>query len=292
MIRPVLLTFLAFLLVISVPSTSLAKGNVSVGETIPHDLAFKDHTGKERSFSNLTGKKGIVLAFVRSAEWCPHCQKQLINLNKNAKKFSDAGYNVVSVSYDSVEKLGQFAKKHNIKITLLADPASASIRAFGILNEANAKGTFSYGIPHPGVYIVSKDKKVQAKFFKGDYTKRPSVDELMAEIKKLNPPPAPVYETLDNMGSDPIDPENSVIEIPEKITDPIIIPDEEAASEVTKPVVPKVADPAEKLVPTEIPTPAPQSPPDVPAIADPKGVVAPPPATTTPVPEVPAGAVQ
>lgn len=201
----------------------LAKGSVKVGDTIPHELNLKDSSGKLRSFSDLRGKKGLVLVFVRSAEWCPFCQKQLIDMNKNENKFNDAGYSVVSVSYDPVDKLQKFSRKNNTKITLLSDPASDSIRAFGILNKANAKGTFSYGIPHPGVYIVSKDKKVQAKFFKAGYQDRPSVDGLLAEIKKLNPPPAPVYESLDNMGQDPIDPEDSVIEIPEKIIDPIII---------------------------------------------------------------------
>ena len=109
------------------------------------------------------------------------------------------------------------------------------------LNENSAKGTFSYGIPYPGVYIIAKDKKVQAKFFESDYTKRPSVDKLLAEIKKLNPPPVPQELSLDEMGTDPIDPNNATIDIPEKITDPIVVIDEGAAQDaMDTPVMPEV----------------------------------------------------
>lgn len=249
MIRLILTVFSAFLLVGAFSGDALAKGSVKVGDTIPHNLALKDQNGKTRSFSDLTGPKGLVLVFVRSAEWCPYCQKQLIEIDKNRKDFNDAGYNIVSVSYDPVEQLEKFKTKNNPKITLLSDPASESIRAFGILNIANAKGTFSYGIPYPGVYIVSNDKKVQAKFFEEDYKERPSIKELLDEIKKINAPPEPVYESLDNMGSDPIVPGEDVIDIPEKITDPVVLPED---GYLEAPETESSVDPADEVMSTEI----------------------------------------
>lgn len=272
MIRPFL--FLALLLII--PSFAQAKGSVNVGDTIPHNLDLKDHSGKDRNFSNLTGEKGMVLVFVRSAEWCPFCQKQLIELSKNAGKFSDKGYNVVSISYDSIGKLGEFATKNKPKITMLSDPASSSIRAFGILNEASAKGTFSYGIPHPGTYIVSKDKKVQAKFFQDGYKDRVTPDQLLAEIKKLNPPPEPAPMTIENMGQDPIDPDNNVIGVPEKITEPIVLPEETVEEKVEEAVEEAIdSAPVIEESPAMPETPVPTSMPEMPVqesapMADPK----------------------
>jgi len=232
MIRSITLLFFAFLLV-SIPSHSYAKGKVKVGDTIPHNLGLKDQNGKTRSFSGLTGKKGLVLVFVRSAEWCPFCQKQLIELSKNNKKFTDLGYNIASVSYDAPKQIEKFVTKNKPKITMLSDPASESIRAFDILNTASAKGTMSYGIPHPGVYIIDDKKKVQAKFFESDYKKRPSVKTLIKKIKELNPPKVNHYAqpysppmTIENMGQDPILPGEEMIETPEKMLDPIVIMDE------------------------------------------------------------------
>jgi peroxiredoxin len=247
-------TLSAFLLILSMPSISFAKdsvgGSVKVGDKIPTNLEFKDHTGKLRSFSDLKGERGMVLVFIRSAEWCPFCQKQLLDLNKKAKEFSDAGYPVISVSYDALPQLEKFVTKNNPKITLLSDPASESIRAFGILNKASAKGTMSYGIPHPGVFIVDKNKKVQAKFFKKGVKERPSTKELLAKIKELNAPKVSPM-TIEGMGQDPIAPEEQFIVTPEKL-DPIILPEDIEGSATE--IIPNATNQPEFL-PIEIETP-------------------------------------
>jgi peroxiredoxin len=242
-------------LVLIFPAVSNAKGSVKVGDIIPTNLEFKDHKEKVRNFSNLTGSKGMVLVFIRSAEWCPFCQKQLKELSDNAKEFSDAGYSVVSVSYDALPQLQKFVTTQKPKITLLSDPSSESIRAFGILNGASAKGTMSYGIPHPGVFIIDKNKKVQAKFFESDYKKRPSSKTLLAKIKSLNEPVVPPM-TIESMGTDPIAPEEQFITTPEKLA-PIMMPDEPVIEDIQEPVaeiVPNATNVPE-LLPTEVNAP-------------------------------------
>lgn len=219
--------FAAFILVLSFSYPSYATGDVKVGDTLPHDLNLKDSTGKERHFDDLRGKKGVTLVFIRSVEWCPFCQKQLIELSKNASKFEEAGYPVVSISYDRLPQMEKFVTKNKPKITLLSDPASESIRAFGILNESNAKGTMSYGIPHPGVYLVGADKKVQATFFEDGYKKRAKISELLTKIKELNPPPKPQVEDLEGLGEDPIVPGQDVITVPNETLEPVLSPVEE-----------------------------------------------------------------
>lgn len=215
--------FLTLFLIITflMPQMALAKGSVNVGDIIPHSLTLKDQKGKTQSFSNLSGEKGLVLAFVRSVEWCPYCQKQVIELDKNKQKFNDLGYNVATVSYDPIEQMSKFVTTNKPSITLLSDPSSESIRAFGILNENSAKGTMSYGIPYPGVYIIDNNKKVQAKFFEEGYQNRPSARKLLVKIESLN---APVVEpmTMESMGTDPIDPNQAFVEIPQEALLPII----------------------------------------------------------------------
>lgn len=222
----------AFLFVTLFPSFAYAKGSVKVGDTIPHSLQLKDQNGKQRSFSDLSGKNGLVLAFLRSVEWCPYCQEQVIELNKNKQKFQDLGYNVATVSYDKVEHMTKFVTKNKPSITLLSDPASDSIRAFGILNENSAKGTMSYGIPYPGVYVIDDNKIVQAKFFEEGYKNRSSSRSLLVKIEELN---APAVEpmTMESMGTDPIDPSEAFVEIPQEELPPLI----EGNVETTAPVM-------------------------------------------------------
>lgn len=183
MIRTLFITVLA---VLAVLPTAQAKG-VEVGAQIPA-IATVDQHGKQQSFDTLKGAKGMTLVFVRSVEWCPFCQRQVIELSENAKKFKDAGYPVVTISYDSAEKLAQFEDKFKITLPMLSDSRSDIIKAFGIFNENYAKGTMAYGTPFPGVYIVKADKTVKAKFFKEGVQDRPAIKELLSAVEE----PAPV----------------------------------------------------------------------------------------------------
>lgn len=221
MIRLFTLFLSALLITMAVPSLADAKGTVKVGDTIPHDLNLKDQNGKQHSFSDLTGKNGMVLAFVRSVEWCPYCQKQVIELDKNKKKFNDLGYSVVTLSYDQAKQMEKFVTTNNPSITLLSDPRSEAIRAFGIMNDASAKGTMSYGIPHPGVYVIDDNKKVQAKFFEEGYQNRPTVRSILVKIEEMNKPPVPEM-TMETMGTDPIPVDDAYIEIPQEELPPLI----------------------------------------------------------------------
>ena len=57
---------------------------------------------------------------------------------------------------------------------LLSDSDSKTIREYGILNDQAAKGTFAYGVPNPGIYILDARGIVKAKYFEGDYKERDS----------------------------------------------------------------------------------------------------------------------
>jgi hypothetical protein len=62
----------------------------------------------------------------------------------------------------------------------LSDPESKIIRAFDILNESLKPGTFGYGIPYPGVYIVDPQGTVIAKYFEDDYKDRVATGDILA----------------------------------------------------------------------------------------------------------------
>ncbi len=177
--------FLAVILcLIALPA--IADAPAGIGDEIPHDLTAKDQNGEEQSFDTLKGQKGMTLVFVRSADWCPYCQLQLNELRDAEAELEQLGYPVVTVSYDSVEKLDHFAKKSDIEYTMLSDPGSDIIKAFGILNTEHAIGTFAYGVPHPGIYIVGNDKIIRAKLAEGDFKVRPSIDDIKKKINEIN----------------------------------------------------------------------------------------------------------
>jgi peroxiredoxin len=157
-----------------------------IGSPIPHDLKASDASGAARAFDNLVGPKGMALFFVRSVDWCPYCKAQTLNLDASSSDFTARGLSVVVVSYDTVEKQRKFAIEKSIDITLLSDPKSEIIDAFGLRNEKHASGRFA-GIPHPAAFIVKPDRTIAAKLCETDYetndksyVNRPEVGAVLA----------------------------------------------------------------------------------------------------------------
>lgn len=199
-----------FFLMILIPHTALAKGDVKVGDEIPHRLNVQNQYGVDQTFKFLArkdGNTGIVLVFVRSLDWCPYCQKQVIDLNARAGEFMEAGYAIVTVSYDSQEKLQKFYDKHKLSITLLSDPRSEIIKAFGLMHEEYAKGTRAYGIPHPAIYVVGQDKIVQHMFMEESYKDRPDINAVLAAIQPEPNEADPAMEVQDMDVETPQSPE-------------------------------------------------------------------------------------
>lgn len=106
-------------------------------------------------------------------------------MQSDLKKFDQAGVEVVSVSYDSVEKLKAFAEKRSITYLLLSDEGSKTIDAYGIRNKEIKPGTRQDGIPYPGTYLVDKTGTIRAKFFLEGYAERINDEEILKEAAKL-----------------------------------------------------------------------------------------------------------
>lgn len=185
--------FILLVAMLFVTTPAFAIGSVQKGEKLP-EIKLYDQHGGERQFGNLVGKNGMILVFYRSADWCPFCKAQLIDLRDNKEKFEKEGYSLVGVSYDSLEVLKKFEMQHAPGFALLSDPASKTIREFGLFNNDYAKGTFAYGVPHPAVYVVGKDKKVHAVLSEKSYKERPQVDSIMKVIEDVKPKPKVVVD--------------------------------------------------------------------------------------------------
>jgi peroxiredoxin len=129
-----------------------------------------DQSGKKQSLDTLAGPNGLLLLFFRSADWCPFCKGQLVDLEGTQKAFAAKGVNVAAVSYDSPAILASFAKRRSITYPLLSDGSSALIDKFGI---RNPEGTgMQAGIPYPGFYLIDRQGIIRKRFFETAYVNR------------------------------------------------------------------------------------------------------------------------
>ena len=135
------------------------------------------------TIKSLSGKKGLVLVFFRSADWCPFCKRHLIELNEIAHKFTALGYNQAGISYDSTKILQDFTAQTQLSFPLLSDQKAATFIEWGIMNKQYSAGDDNYGIPYPGVVVIDKNGIIIHRYFYQGYKKRAKFDELYQQLK-------------------------------------------------------------------------------------------------------------
>jgi peroxiredoxin len=143
-------------------------------------IHLKDEQGRQQCLATLSGPNGLLLLFFRSADWCPFCKGQLVDLEGSQKSFAAKGINIAAVSYDSTAILADFANRRSITYPLLSDTSSSLIDAFGIRNP-EGKG-MEAGIPYPGYYLIGRDGVIQRRFFETAYVNRLTASNLYSNL--------------------------------------------------------------------------------------------------------------
>lgn len=173
------------LFVVAGPVAHAFEPGPAVGATLPHTLAAADQAGAPQSRWTVAGEKGFVIAFSRSADWCPICQRQLIELNEALPEIKARGFNLVSVTTDAPAELAPFVKRRAIAYPMLADPDKKIIDAFMLRDPAFPPGNRIHGVPVPALFVVSSTGVILAKLGDEDYKVRPPTTDLLAALDAL-----------------------------------------------------------------------------------------------------------
>lgn len=177
-----------------------------VGETVP-DFNLKDQYGNPQTLKSIMGPKGAMLVFVRSADWCPYCKTQLVDLQTGIEQLLKRGLGVATISYYPIEILAGFMKQHAITYTMLADVGSVTIKKFGLLNpapewaldpslkddpsvQAEVKKYVSVvgaraemiGMAFPGNLVLDAEGRVKQRFFEDFYIERNTISSILLKI--------------------------------------------------------------------------------------------------------------
>lgn len=191
-LRPAFLAFAALIIAVAgAPSISspaqaaMSDPGIAIGTKAPLALALKDSSGKPTTLASQMGAKGMVVILVRSADWCPYCKAQLIDLNNVRADLAKQGYALVSVSYDAPKTLVGFAQTRKIAFPMLSDTGSRMIDALR-LRDPQYKGMDRIdGVPYPTTLVLSKDGTVRAKHVSTDYRVRQSNVDLRAMVASV-----------------------------------------------------------------------------------------------------------
>lgn len=162
------------------------------------DFRAKDQNGNDVRLKDLLKKGKVVLVFYRG-EWCPYCNKNLQRLNDSLQLIRDKGATVVAVSPETTESIMKTVEKTKAGFTIIHDENLKIMKAYEVefevpentlkryrnggikLDEVNGKnGNF---LPVPATYIIDKEGNITYRFFNSDYKKRPSVKEILDNLK-------------------------------------------------------------------------------------------------------------
>ena len=121
-------------------------------------FTLPDQDGVERSLADFRGQK-VVLFFYPEA-MTPACTKEACEFQESSAPLEAAGYRVLGVSRDAVERLRRFADRDSLEYPLLSDPDTAVHRAYGAFGTKNSYGRIIEGVIR-STFVIDADGTIE-----------------------------------------------------------------------------------------------------------------------------------
>jgi peroxiredoxin Q/BCP len=149
---------------------------MKIGESAA-DFTLKDGNGSDWKLSDKRGKT-IVLLFY-PGDNTPVCTKQLCSVRDNWADYAATGAEVVGISTDSAASHKDFAEKHDLPLTLLADETGEVAKTY------DAKSWLP-GRSARAVVVIDKTGVIRHHQVQPVSLFRPKDDEILEAIRRAN----------------------------------------------------------------------------------------------------------
>jgi peroxiredoxin Q/BCP len=130
---------------------------LSPGDPAP-DFTLASDQGGDVTLSDLRGRKVIVYFY--PAAMTPGCTKQACDFTDSLESLRAAGYEVLGISPDKVEKLAKFRARDHLSISLLSDPDKSVMQSYAAFGEKKLYGKLVEGVIRSTI-VVDEDGKVE-----------------------------------------------------------------------------------------------------------------------------------
>ncbi|UOQ60583.1 thioredoxin-dependent thiol peroxidase [Leucobacter rhizosphaerae] len=121
-------------------------------------FSLPDQDGTVRSLAELRGQK-VILFFYPEA-MTPACTTEACEFQESTAPLAAAGYRVLGVSRDAVEKLRRFADRDGLEYPLLSDPDTTVHRAYGAFGTKNSYGRIVEGVIR-STFIIDANGRIE-----------------------------------------------------------------------------------------------------------------------------------
>ncbi len=164
------------------------------------ELTINDMHGKPYPLKNAWQDKPALIVFYRGG-WCPFCNMQVRELATKYDKLKAAGVQPVLISVDEPDKSAIISAQYDIPFPVLSDPDLLAHKAFNVVLELDAATLEKYkeyginlqdwsGKSHNSIavasaFLIDTSGNVMVSHAPEDYASRPSVEQLLALIEKM-----------------------------------------------------------------------------------------------------------
>ena len=127
------------------------------GQPAP-DFALPDQDGTVRRLAEFRGSK-VVLFFIPEA-MTPACSMEACEFQESTGPLEAAGYRVLGMSRDSVERLRRFADRDGLGYPFLSDPEAEIHRAYGAYGTKNSYGRIIEGVIR-STFVIDEEGRIE-----------------------------------------------------------------------------------------------------------------------------------
>ena len=122
------------------------------------EFQVQDQDGNTVTQKDFEGKRIVLYFYPKDST--PGCTAEACNLRDNYAALRAAGYEIYGVSKDSTASHGRFIEKNALPFTLLSDPSTEMLQAFGAWGEKKLYGKVSMGTLRK-TFIIAADGTIE-----------------------------------------------------------------------------------------------------------------------------------
>lgn len=144
------------------------------------NFTLLDQNNQKCSLKDYSGKWLIVYFYPKDNT--PGCTKEACTFRDGRDMLTSLGAEVIGISKDSVESHAKFADNHKLNFTLLSDPSTETINAFGSWKLKKFMGREYMGISRD-TYLISPKGEIVKKY--EDVNPLKNFSEVYEDLKLL-----------------------------------------------------------------------------------------------------------
>lgn len=130
---------------------------LEAGQQAP-DFSLPNQDGEITRLSDFRGS-GVVL-FVYPKAMTPACTTEACEFQESTAPLAAAGYHVLGLSRDSVDRLRKFADRDGLEYPLLSDPEAEIHRAYGAYGMKNSYGRLIEGVIR-STFVIDAEGRIE-----------------------------------------------------------------------------------------------------------------------------------